>query len=93
MPRVFKMGPYLVYFWSDEREPLEPVHVHIHVKYQGRDVFVDLVKMEITKGALPKRQAVTLLAWCEHNKVVLMRNWKNRLKPGGIVRIPPPSWK
>ena len=31
MPRVFKMGPYLVYFWSDEREPLEPVHVHISI--------------------------------------------------------------
>lgn len=29
MPRVFKMGPYLVYFWSDEYNPLEPVHVHI----------------------------------------------------------------
>ena len=69
----------------------EPTHVH--VVYQGKSVFVDLVKMEITKGALPKRQAVTLLAWCEHNKTVLMRNWKNRLKPGGIVKVPPPSWK
>lgn len=31
MPRVFKMGPYLVYFWSDECEPLEPVHVHVSI--------------------------------------------------------------
>ena len=29
MPRVFKIGPYLVYFWSAESEPLEPVHVHV----------------------------------------------------------------
>ena len=29
MWRFFKMGPYLVYFWSDVCEPLEPVHVHI----------------------------------------------------------------
>ena len=29
MPQVFKMGPYLVYFWSNENEPLEPVHVHV----------------------------------------------------------------
>ena len=28
MPRVFKIGSYLVYFWSNENEPLEPVHVH-----------------------------------------------------------------
>ena len=22
MPQVFKMGPYLVYFWSNEKEPI-----------------------------------------------------------------------
>ena len=29
MPRIFKIGPYLVYFWSNETEPLEPIHVHV----------------------------------------------------------------
>ena len=29
MPRVFKFGAYLVYFWTNEGKPLEPVHVHI----------------------------------------------------------------
>lgn len=29
MPQVFKVGPYLVYFWLNENEPLEPVHVHV----------------------------------------------------------------
>ncbi len=29
MPQVFKIGPYWVYFWSGEGEPLEPVHVHV----------------------------------------------------------------
>ena len=29
MPRIFKIGGYLVYFWSNENSPLEPVHVHI----------------------------------------------------------------
>ena len=29
MPQVFKIGSYWVYFWSNENEPLEPVHVHI----------------------------------------------------------------
>ena len=31
MPQVFKIGSYWVYFWSNENEPLEPVHVHVHV--------------------------------------------------------------
>lgn len=33
MPQVFKIGSYWVYFWSDEQDPLEPVHVHVA---QGR---------------------------------------------------------
>ena len=29
MPQVLRIGPYIVYFWSNESNPLEPVHVHI----------------------------------------------------------------
>ena len=29
MPQIFKIGSYLVYFWSNESKPLEPVHVHV----------------------------------------------------------------
>ena len=28
MPQVFKIGSYWVYFWANENEPLEPIHVH-----------------------------------------------------------------
>lgn len=29
MPQIFRVAGYLVYFWSDESKPLEPIHVHI----------------------------------------------------------------
>ena len=29
MPQLFRIGPYLVYFWANENEPLEPIYVHI----------------------------------------------------------------
>ena len=29
MPQVFKIAGYTVYFWVNENDPLEPVHVHI----------------------------------------------------------------
>lgn len=29
MPQVFKIGSYWVYFWSNENDPPEPIHVHI----------------------------------------------------------------
>ena len=29
MPQIFKIGSYLVYIWSNENLPVEPIHVHI----------------------------------------------------------------
>jgi hypothetical protein len=29
MPQIFRVGSYLVYFWSDESSPIEPIHVHV----------------------------------------------------------------
>ena len=29
MPQLLRVGPYVIYYWSNESEPLEPVHVHI----------------------------------------------------------------
>ena len=29
MPQIFRIGSYIVYIWSDEGLPAEPVHVHI----------------------------------------------------------------
>lgn len=29
MPQIFKVGPYTIFFWSNESDPLEPLHVHV----------------------------------------------------------------
>ena len=29
MPQIFKIGAYTIFFWSNEGDPLEPVHVHV----------------------------------------------------------------
>ncbi len=29
MPQLFRFGEYCIYFWSNENDPLEPIHVHI----------------------------------------------------------------
>ena len=29
MPQVYKLGSYWVYFWTNENNPTEPIHVHI----------------------------------------------------------------
>ena len=37
MPQLLRVGPYTIYFWSNENEPLEPVHVHITEGRPTRD--------------------------------------------------------
>lgn len=46
MPQVFKIGSYWVYFWTNESDPLEPVHVHIS---KGRPV-ANATKIWITRS-------------------------------------------
>lgn len=29
MPQLFKLGSYWVYFWANENNPVEPIHVHV----------------------------------------------------------------
>ena len=29
MPQILRIGPYSLYFWSNESDPLEPIHIHI----------------------------------------------------------------
>lgn len=29
MPQLYRIGPYILYFWSNESDPLEPIHVHV----------------------------------------------------------------
>ena len=37
MPQIFKIGSYWVYFWANENDPLEPVHVHISQGAPGKN--------------------------------------------------------
>ena len=46
MPQVFKIGSFWVFFWANEGEPAEPVHVHIA---EGRPS-ADATKVWITRA-------------------------------------------
>ncbi len=46
MPQIFSIGSYLIYFWSNENKPLEPIHVHVSKTRPERDA----TKIWITKS-------------------------------------------
>lgn len=63
---------------------------HFHVDFQGQKVVVDIREGAITKGSLPRRQALALLAWVEQHRETLMWNWDH---PEAMKKIPSPIWK
>ena len=81
MPQLFRVGPYAFYFWSNESEPLGPVHVHI---VEGRPT-PDATKVWITstlrallchnKSKIPERVLSRLLRVVEANAGEFVDTW------------------
>ena len=82
VPQLLRIGPYVVYFWSNESEPLEPVHVHIA---KGKPVR-DATKLWITstgkvllcnnRSKIPERLLNRLSRLIEANSEDFVRAWK-----------------
>lgn len=83
MPQVFKIGPYLVYMWSNENNPLEPVHVHIA---EGLPVS-NATKIWITQtghcivannnSQIPEHKLREMIKIIEANSLMIISKWKD----------------
>ena len=81
MPQLFKIGSYTIYFWSNENEPLEPIHVHIA---EGRAI-ANATKIWITssgkallcnnKSHIPQKIQKKMLRFIEANSSVIIEKW------------------
>ncbi len=81
MPQIFKLGSYWVYFWTNEGEPKEPVHVHIS---KGKPV-PNGTKVWITKSGkcslannnskIPEQDLNKLLRLIEPRAFEITRKW------------------
>lgn len=83
MPQIFRVGAYLVYFWSNENYPLEPVHVHIT---QGTPSG-NATKVWITRqgkcllahnnSKIPKRMLSDIMDVIEARSFEIVRKWQD----------------
>jgi len=48
---------------------------HIHVYYQEFKAIIDIQKLELIEGDLPKKQRRLVLAWVELHQEDLLQNW------------------
>ena len=82
MPQIFKLGPYLIYFWANEGNPLEPIHVHIA---EGKPV-ENATKLWITQSGkcllqnnnshIPDKRLKLLIRIIEANSEEIINKWK-----------------
>lgn len=83
MPQELRIGPYTVYFWSNENNPLEPIHVHIA---EGKAV-PNATKVWITSAgktllcnnnsAIPERILRRLIKVIEANSTKIITDWQD----------------
>ena len=81
MPQVFKIGSYWVYFWANENEPLEPIHVHVSQGAPTRTA----TKIWITKAGkcylvnngsqIPAKVLRNIMAVIEARSGEVIRKW------------------
>ena len=83
MPQLLRIGPYSIYFWSNENIPLEPIHVHIS---EGR-ASASATKLWITstgkalvcnnKSKIPEKILKKLIRLIEANSNDIINEWIN----------------
>ena len=81
MPQVFRIGPYIVYFWSNENDPLEPIHVHIaegRATANGTKVWITSSGKALlcnNNARIPPSILRDLLRIIEVNSAAIIRKW------------------
>lgn len=81
MPQIFRIGSYIIYFWSNENDPLEPVHVHIA---EGKAT-ANATKVWITSSGkallcnnnsrISQRMLNNMIRYIEANSSVITNKW------------------
>lgn len=83
MPQIFRIGPYIVYFWSNESDPLEPVHVHIakgRASANGTKVWITGSGKALlcnNNAKIPDSVLRNLLRVIEANSGDIVEKWKS----------------
>lgn len=81
MPQIFRIGSYIIYFWSNENDPLEPVHVHIA---EGK-ASANATKIWITSSGkallcnnnsrISKKILNNMIRYIEANSGIIINKW------------------
>ncbi|MCI8634599.1 MAG: DUF4160 domain-containing protein [Eubacterium sp.] len=84
MPQIFRVGSYVVYFWSNKNNPVEPIHVHVS---EGR-AFASSTKIWITNSGkalicnnnsrIPDKVLKNIMRQIEANSEMILDRWREQ---------------
>ena len=84
MPTILRFGRYVVYFWSNENNPREFIHVHISVQRPGSNA----TKLWITSNGkaevynnnsnIPAKDLQKIINAIENNISIIENAWLDR---------------
>lgn len=82
MPRLFKIGSYSIYFWVNEGQPVEPVHIHISEGHQTENATKIWLtsegkcKLEHNNSKIQTRHLYNIMRLVEQNAKTVLKNWE-----------------
>ena len=84
VPTIFRIGSYIIYFWTNDGEPREPVHVHVAVGQPAANA----TKLWITSegkvivcnnnSRIPEAGLRRLIDDIERDSDVIIKAWRKR---------------
>lgn len=84
MPQVFRIGVYVIYFWSNEGIPNEPIHVHVakgHPIKNGTKIWISKdgkCSVEHNKSKIPNFQLNYIIRLIEARIDEIKEMWIER---------------
>ena len=82
MPKCFSVYGYIVFFWSNENDPLEPVHVHIGKRIGANCAKIWILsdgstQVENNNSRIPDRDLKKVLSVIEAYSDYIISKWES----------------
>lgn len=81
MPKCFEIYGYIVFFWSNENEPLEPVHVHVGKRIAQNCTKIWILsdgsaELENNNSKIPAKDLRRILKVIEMYSDIIVNKWE-----------------
>lgn len=75
MPTVFRFGPYRVFFFSNEGDPREPVHVHVEGDGGEAKLWLDPTVTVASSRGFSRQQLAEVATMVAFRRKDIERRW------------------